>query len=127
MEIIEIIKQDYQYFPLNQTYSIYASDIYFKDPLNEFKGIERYQKMIGFMGNWFKKIQLDLHNIYLDGKTIHTKWTLNWTTPLPWNPRISIPGRSELKLNEDNLIVSHVDYWDCSGFDVIKQHFVFKS
>jgi hypothetical protein len=48
----------------------------------------------------------------------------SWTTPLPWRPRIAIPGWSELKLNADELIISHIDYWDCSRLDVLKQHFV---
>ena len=29
MDIIEILKDDYQRFPENQTYNIYAKDVYF--------------------------------------------------------------------------------------------------
>ena len=123
MDIIEILKQDYQRFPVDQTYSIYAEDVFFKDPLNEFRGIERYQQMIGFIGTWFLNLKLDLHDIRRDGDTIVTRWTLSWNTPLPWKPRISIPGWSELRLNSQGLIVSHIDYWNCSRLDVVKQHF----
>ncbi|OKH20969.1 hypothetical protein NIES593_17080 [Hydrococcus rivularis NIES-593] len=122
MDIIEILKDDYQRFPADQTYSIYAENVYFKDPLNEFRGIARYKEMIGFMSNWFQDIKMDLHDIRREGDTIHTEWTLNWTTPIPWKPRITIPGRSELKLDEQEMIVSHIDYWHCSRLDVIKQH-----
>jgi hypothetical protein len=124
MKIIEILKQDYQNFPADQTYSIYAENVYFKDPMNQFSGIERYQKMIGFIHTWFKEIQLELHEISQQENTIKTRWTLNWTTPLPWQPRISIPGWSELKLNSAGLISSHIDYWDISRLDVLKQHFL---
>ena len=124
-DILETIKQDYQNFPNNQTYSIYAENVYFQDPLNEFTGIQRYKKMIAFMGNWFKNIDLDLHKISQENDIIHTKWTLHWTTPLPWQPPIAIPGRSELKVSPDQLIISHIDYWDCSRLDVLKQHFRF--
>ncbi|NEP63792.1 MAG: DUF2358 domain-containing protein [Symploca sp. SIO2G7] len=123
MDILEILKQDYQRFPTDQTYSIYAKDVFFKDPLNQFRGIERYQKMIAFINNWFKAPKLELHQIERSGDIIETKWTLSWTTPLPWKPRIAIPGWSELKLNSEELIVSHIDYWYCSPFDVLKQHF----
>jgi hypothetical protein len=122
MDIIQILKEDYQRFPANQTYSIYAKDVFFKDPLNQFRGIKRYQQMIGFINRWFGEPQLDLHNISQSKDTIETRWTLSWTTPLPWKPRISIPGWSELKLNPEGLIVSHIDYWDCSPLDVLKQH-----
>jgi hypothetical protein len=122
MDIIQILKEDYQRFPVDQTYSIYAKDVFFKDPLNQFRGIERYHQMIGFINNWFIEPKLALHNICLSGDTIETRWTLSWTTPVPWKPRIAISGWSELKLNADGLISSHIDYWDCSPLDVLKQH-----
>jgi hypothetical protein len=123
MDIIQILKDDYKRFPLNQTYSIYAKDVFFKDPVNQFRGINRYKLMISFINKWFNEPKLDLHEIHRLENTIKTRWTLNWTTPLPWRPRIAIPGWSELKLNADELIVSHIDYWDCSRLDVLKQHF----
>ena len=127
MDIIEILKQDYQRFPVDQTYSIYAENVYFQDPLNKFRGVERYRQMIGFIKQWFINPQLDLHEINQTGDTITTRWTLSWTTPLPWKPRIAIPGWSELHLNSEKLIDSHIDYWDCSRFDVITQHLPYKS
>jgi hypothetical protein len=48
---------------------------------------------------------------------------MSWNSPLPWKPRISVSGWSELRLNAEGLIVSHIDYWHCSRLDVIKQHF----
>lgn len=124
MNVLEILKQDYQQFPQNQTYSIYASNVYFKDPMNEFRGVDQYQKMIGFIATWFQDIQMDLHQIEQKNTCIYTQWTLHWTTPLPWKPRISIPGYSELTLNSEGLIASHVDYWHISRFNVLQQHFL---
>ncbi|MEH2289840.1 DUF2358 domain-containing protein [Nostoc sp.] len=123
MDIIEILKEDYQRFPVNQTYSIYTPEVYFQDPLNKFRGVKRYKAMIHFIETFFINPKMDLHNIQRLGDTIKTEWTLSWNTPLPWKPRISIPGWSELGLNSDNLIVSHIDYWNCSRLDVVKQHF----
>jgi hypothetical protein len=122
-DILEILKQDYRNFPLHQTYEIYAGDVYFQDPMNQFRGLDRYKQTIAFIQTWFKQIQLDVHHIERQGDVIETQWTLSWNTPLPWNPRISIPGRSELKLNADGLIASHIDYWHCSRLEVLKQHF----
>lgn len=124
MDIIEILKQDYQRFPLDQTYSIYAADVYFKDPLNEFRGVERYRQMIAAISKWFGEIELELHQISRVRDTIFTEWTLNLTSPLPWKPRLVIPGRSELKLDRQESIVSHIDYWHCSPFEVLKQNFL---
>ena len=123
MDIIKILQEDYQRFPVNQTYSIYAPDVYFQDPLNKFRGVKRYKEMINFIQTWFLDPKMDLHNIQRLGDTIKTEWTLSWNTPLPWKPRIFIPGWSELGINSDGLIVSHIDYWNCSRLDVVKQHF----
>ncbi|MEH2401854.1 DUF2358 domain-containing protein [Nostoc sp.] len=123
MDIIEILKEDYQRFPVNQTYSIYTPDVYFQDPLNKFRGVKRYKQMINFIKTLFLNPKMDLHSIQRLGDTIKTEWTLSWNTPLPWKPRISIPGWSQLGLNSDGLIISHLDYWNCSRLDVVKQHF----
>ncbi len=125
-DIIEILQEDYRRFPRDQTYDIYAENVYFKDPLNEFRGIDRYRRMIGFMGAWFQEVRLDLRGIERRGDRIETRWTLHWTTPLPWRPRIAIPGRSELILDRDDRIVSHIDYWDIPKSDVLAQHSPFR-
>lgn len=122
MNIIEILKGDYARFPCDQTYELYADDVYYKDPLNEFRGLKKYKMLIQFMSTAFQAIKMDLHEITQDKNIIYMKWTLNWTTPVPWKPRIAIPGRSELTLDENQKIISHIDYWHCSRFDVIKQH-----
>ncbi|MGE5655733.1 MAG: DUF2358 domain-containing protein [Actinomycetota bacterium] len=126
MNILEILQKDYQRFPLDQTYSIYAEDVYFEDPMNRFTGLERYQQMIQFIHTFFKDIQLDLSSISQSGDTIQTRWNLSFTAPLPWQPRIAIPGGSELKLNGEGLIIAHIDYWDISRLDVLKQVFLLK-
>lgn len=122
MDIIEILKEDYQRFPFDQTYSIYAEDVYFEDPLNKFRGLDRYKQTIAFIRTWFVDPKLDLHDIRRQDDVIETRWTLSWNTPLPWKPRIAISGWSELRLNAEGSIVSHIDYWNCSRLDVLKQH-----
>ncbi len=122
MNIIEILKEDYQRFPVNQTYSIYAEDVYFQDPLNKFRGVDRYKQMIKLIETLFIDIKMDLHSIQHLGDTIKTEWTLSWNFLLPWKPRIIISGWSELRLNSQDMIVSHIDYWNCSRLDVLKQH-----
>uniref|UniRef100_A0A832H7E8 DUF2358 domain-containing protein n=1 Tax=Oscillatoriales cyanobacterium SpSt-402 TaxID=2282168 RepID=A0A832H7E8_9CYAN len=125
MDILEVLKADYARFPQDQTYEIYAEDVYFKDPMTAFRGRDRYRAMIGFIQTWFLNCHMDVHNIQQNGNQIRSDWTLRWNTPLPWKPPIAISGWSELTLNDQDLIVSHVDYWNCSRLDVLKQHFSF--
>lgn len=127
MDILEILEQDYRHFPEHQHYELYADQVYFKDPLTEFRGIDRYRQLIGFMAKWFQSIHLELHEIAQKQDLITTRWTLSWTTPIPWKPQIQISGHSELKLNGDRKIYSHIDYWDCSPWQVLAQHFASRS
>lgn len=122
-DLLAILKEDYQRFPAHQTFEIYAENVYFKDPLNEFRGVKKYQAMIGFLSNFFSNIKMEVHNITPAGAKIKTEWTLNLTSPLPWKPRLSIPGWSELEVNEDNLITAHIDYWHISPWNVLGQNF----
>ncbi len=121
--LVEILKEDYERFPDNQTFEIYAENVYFKDPLNEFRGVKKYREMIGFLSNFFSDIDMEVHNVSQDGANIKTEWTLNMTAPLPWKPRLSIPGWSELEVSRENLIVSHIDRWHISPWNVLRQNF----
>ena len=123
MDILQILREDYQRFPVNQTYSIYAENVCFQDPLNRFRGVDRYRQMITFLGRWFADLKMDLHDIQKDGDLIRTEWTLRWRSPLTWGPKIAISAWSELKLDSSGLITSHIDYWHCSRWDVVRQHF----
>jgi Uncharacterized conserved protein (DUF2358) len=135
MDILTTLRQDYANFPDNQSYQIYDENVYFQDPLTRFRGLDRYRKTIGFIKTWFKQPQLELYEIDrvvgtaapLEHRLITTRWSLSWNTPLPWYPRIEITGRSEMLLNDRELIISHIDYWDCTPFDVLKQHFATQS
>ncbi|MGB7412957.1 MAG: DUF2358 domain-containing protein [Thermosynechococcaceae cyanobacterium] len=123
MSIIDALNQDYARFPKQQSYDLYAEDVYFQDPLNNFRGVQRYQKMIQFIQRWFINTSMEVHDIQQQGNEITTRWTLRWQAPFPWQPKMAISGRSELQLNDAGLVCSHIDYWDCSRLDVLKQAF----
>jgi Uncharacterized conserved protein (DUF2358) len=123
MDIIAILREDYERFPIDQSYQIYDRNVYFQDPLTRFHGLDRYQQTIGFIQTWFKNPHLELYAIDRLDRLITTRWSLSWNTPLPWYPRIEITGKSEMLLNDLDLIISHIDYWDRSPLDVLKQHF----
>ena len=118
-----ILREDYAKFPIDQSYQIYAEDVYFQDPTSKFRGLDRYKQTIEFIQKWFKQPHLKLAQMNRAEQLITTSGSLSWNTPLPWYPRIEITGRSEMLLNDLELIISHIDYWDCTPLDVFKQHF----
>jgi hypothetical protein len=119
--ILDILRQDYQRFPIDQTYEIYAQDVYFQDPLNQFRGVDKYKKTISFIQSWFIQPRMEVLELHQIDHVIHSQWRLSWQAPLPWRPHMLITGRSELTLNPAGLIASHIDFWDCSRLDVLKQ------
>lgn len=123
MDILATLEQDYARFPEDQSFDLYAEDVYFQDPLNEFRGVQRYREMIGFIQKWFINTHMQVHGLEQRGNTIHSRWTLYWQAPLPWKPQMAIPGRSQLQLNDAGLVCSHIDSWDCSRLAVLKQLF----
>ena len=125
MDILTALRQDYDRFPLDQTYSLYSETVFFKDPITEFRGVKKYQEMIALIDRFFHDPQLDLHDIQQTGDRIRTDWTLSWTTPLPWKPRIRISGWSDLTIDlATGLITQHIDFWNCTRWNVVQQHFV---
>lgn len=123
LSVLEALRADYERFPKDQTFDLYAEEVYFKDPVTEFRGRDRYRLMIKLIETVFLNCKMEVHNLQQTGNQIRSDWTLNWNTPLPWKPRIAISGWSDLTLNDEGTIISHVDYWHCSKLDVIKQHF----
>ncbi|MCM1981331.1 DUF2358 domain-containing protein [Lyngbya confervoides] len=123
MSILDQLRADYAQFPKNQSYDLYAEDVFFKDPLNQFRGVQRYREMIGFMETYFLEVSMELHQMEQVHQTIHTRWTLRWQAPLPWRPQMAISGTSQLQLNDQGLICTHIDAWDCSRWAVLRQLF----
>ncbi len=122
LDLVAILRADYARFPRDQTYSIYDPQVYFRDPLNEFRGLDRYRAMIASLERWLQDIHLELHDIQQVGSHIRSEWTLRGSLSfLPWRPRLCIPGWTEMRLNPAGLIESHIDYWRCSRWQVLLQ------
>jgi hypothetical protein len=118
------IRQDYARFPDDQSYDLYAEDVYFEDPLNRFNGVKRYREMIAFIKRWFQNPALELHGLDPQGEyQFQTQWTLSWTAPLPWQPAMAISGWTDYRLNEQGQIIAHIDHWHCSRWSVVMQLF----
>ncbi|MFS8866708.1 DUF2358 domain-containing protein [Synechococcus sp. H65.1] len=122
LDLVAILRADYARFPRDQTYSLYDPQVYFRDPLNEFRGLDRYRAMIASLERWLQDIHLELHDIQQVGSHIRSEWTLRGSLSfLPWRPRLCIPGWTEMRLNPAGLIESHIDYWRCSRWQVLLQ------
>lgn len=113
-------------FERDISYDIYSQDVYFRDPVNTFKGKLNYRIIfwtLRFHARlFFKTIAFDLHSIsHPDRDTILATWTVRGTLRVPWNAYILFNGDSTYKLNQDCKIYQHVDRWDRKPIEILRQ------
>ncbi|RUR86745.1 DUF2358 domain-containing protein [Chlorogloeopsis fritschii PCC 9212] len=127
--VIKTLEQDLPtLFEKDISYNIYTKDIYFRDPVNTFKGKINYRIIfwtLRFHARlFFTKIYFDLHDVcQSDEDTILAKWTVRGVLRLPWKARIFFNGYSTYKLNKDGLIYEHIDTWDREPGEILQQFF----
>lgn len=126
--IIQTLKRDLPtLFERDISYDIYSADIFFKDPVNQFKGKFNYRIIfwtLRFHGRlFFTELFFDLHDVrQVDDQTIIADWTVRGTLRVPWRAKVWFNGYSTYRL-KDGLIYEHIDTWDRSPKAVLSQFF----
>jgi Uncharacterized conserved protein (DUF2358) len=126
-EVIKTLKHDLPtLFQRDISYNIYTQDIYFRDPVNKFKGKINYRIIfwtLRFHAQFFfTDISFDLHEVYQEAEdSILAKWTVRGILRVPWKARVFFNGYSTYKLNQDNLIYEHIDTWDRKPGEILRQ------
>ncbi|MEM7760691.1 MAG: DUF2358 domain-containing protein [Cyanobacteria bacterium P01_A01_bin.40] len=115
-------------FTTDLTYDIYTKDIYFRDPVNTFKGKFNYRIIfwtLRFHGQlFFSSLYFDLHDVnQTAADTIIANWTVRGTLRVPWQAKLFFNGYSTYKLTPEGLIYEHIDTWDRKPSEILKQFF----
>ena len=113
-------------FQKDIAYHIYSSDIFFKDPVNQFQGKINYRIIfwtLRFHARlFFTEIYFDVHDIQqTEMDILKVWWTVRGKLRVPWQANIFFNGDSTYKLNEDGLIYDHRDNWDRAPKTILKQ------
>jgi hypothetical protein len=129
-QVINTLRNDLPtLFAQDISYEIYAQNIYFKDPVNTFKGKLNYRIIfwtLRFHARlFFSQISFDVPEISsLSADTILAKWTVSGVLRVPWQAQLFFNGYSTYKLNTDGLIFEHIDTWDRSPKEILSQFWV---
>ncbi len=124
---IATLKQDLPtLFEKDISYDIYRKDIFFKDPVNQFKWKFNYRIIfwtLRFHGQlFFTELYFDLHDVeQVAPDMILANWTVRGRLRLPWKTELFFNGYSNYKLDEDGLIYEHIDTWDREPKAILKQ------
>ncbi|MBD2692614.1 DUF2358 domain-containing protein [Anabaena catenula] len=128
-QIIAILKQDLPtLLESDISYDIYTQDIFFRDPVNKFKGKFNYRIIfwtLRFHAQlFFTEIDFDLDDVSQSAEdAILAKWTVRGVLRVPWKARLFFNGYSTYKLNDEGLIYEHIDTWDREPGEILKQFF----
>jgi len=126
-QLITTLQQDLPpLFERDISYEIYTNDIYFRDPVNKFKGKFNYRLIfwtLRFHARlFFTEIAFDLHDLSESSNdTILATWTVCGVLRVPWQAKLLFNGYSTYKLNPDGLIYEHIDTWDRKPGEILQQ------
>ena len=96
-------------------------DIEFSDPFNYFKGIENFKKVFYHMFKNVKDPYFIISDYSINKKKVFLKWKMVFYA---FKSKQFIEGISEITLNNDGKINSHVDYWDSMNGLFVKLPFI---
>ena len=89
--------------------SYYDENVFFKDPFNEFNGRDKLKKLFIHMLITLK----NPHFVFIDNIENNKEIFLTWDFIFSYKEKFfKIHGSSHLKLNDEEKIVYHRDYWD---------------
>jgi len=91
----------------------YADNIYFRDSIQEIRGIEEFTAMTERLTQRSKDLKMRIVNAVMEEKIIIMEWemTLSWKK----YPSSILYGASRLTLNEEGKIAEQRDYYDLWG------------
>ena len=106
---------------LDNIVSYYDENVFFKDPFNEFNGIEKLKKLFIHMFITLK----NPHFVFIDNIENSEGIFITWDFIFSYKEKLfKIHGSSHLKLNDEEKIVYHRDYWDIGEALLLKIPFI---
>lgn len=91
----------------------YDSNIYFRDSIQEIRGIEEFTAMTERLTKRSKDLRMNIVNAVMEENIIFMEWEM--TLSFKKYPSSILFGSSRLTLNEDGKITEQRDYYDLWG------------
>ncbi|WP_139904943.1 nuclear transport factor 2 family protein [Clostridium thermarum] len=91
----------------------YDDDIYFRDSIQEIKGIDEFKKMTERLTKRSKDLNMKLVKVVQNGNDIFLEWEM--TISYKKYPSSKLYGLSRLTTNDKGKIIEQRDYYDLWG------------
>jgi hypothetical protein len=93
--------------------SVYAIDINFEDPFHHIEGLNNMKLYFQELYQNVDAISFDFGEFISDGDSHSVSWVMNLTHPkLNKGKSFDVPGATFFKVNEEQKIIMHRDYFD---------------
>ena len=96
-------------------------NIIFIDPFNNVKGSENFKKIFYHMFKNVKNPKFMVIDFLIGKKIVYLKWEMSFKA---FNSNQKIEGVSEIMLNKNGKVYSHIDYWDSLNGLFVKLPFI---
>lgn len=91
----------------------YDDEIYFRDSIQELKGIEEFKAMTERLTERSKELSMNIVRTSQQDRDIFIEWEM--TITFKKNPNSVLYGTSRVTLNDEGLIIEQRDYYDLWG------------
>jgi limonene-1,2-epoxide hydrolase len=91
----------------------YDNDIYFRDTIQEIRGIEEFTAMTERLAQRSKDLKMNIVRAVMEENIIFLEWEM--TIKFRKNPSSVLYGTSRLTLNDEGKITEQRDYYDLWG------------
>ena len=98
-----------------------VKDIIFIDPFNNIKGLDNFKNIFYHMFDTVEEPKFDIVDYAQNKDHIFLKWKMTFYA---FKASQTIEGMSDITLNKEGKVVSHLDYWDSLNGIFIKLPFL---
>ena len=98
-----------------------VKDIIFVDPFNNIKGLDNFKNIFYHMFDTVEEPKFDIIDYAQNKDHIFLKWKMTFYA---FKASQTIEGMSDITLNKEGKVISHLDYWDSLNGIFIKLPFL---
>ena len=98
-----------------------VKDIIFTDPFNNIKGLDDFKNIFYHMFDTVEEPKFDIVDYAQNKDHIFLKWKMTFYA---FKASQTIEGMSDITLNKEGKVISHLDYWDSLNGIFIKLPFL---
>ena len=96
-------------------------DVMFSDPFNNIKGLDNFKKIFYHMFDKVEEPKFQIVDYAQNKDHIFLKWKMTFYA---FKASQTIEGMSDITLNKEGKVISHLDYWDSLNGIFIKLPFL---